>query len=295
MSNSVRSLHYVFKVGDRNATAAFYSDILKMKVLRHEEFKAGCEATCNGPYDGKWSKTMVGYGPEDSHFVCELTYNYGISEYKRGNSFFGMFVNSREIYSGISESSALEGRRVLTAPDGYTFHVADEDVPSGKDPVVGVVLTCSDLTATKKFWQDLLGFTAVEASSDRAVRFSPQPGDAWLEFRKVVEGGVDHAKASGRIAFSVPATALPGIESKVKAAGGTILTPLISLDTPGKATVQVVILADPDGHEICFVGDEAYRELSLVDPASDEALKEAMKGDKSDEWFGKRGGKATEK
>jgi hypothetical protein len=27
--------------------------------------------------------------------------------------------------------------------------------------------------------------------------------------------------------------------------GYTILTPLISLDTPGKATVQVVILADP--------------------------------------------------
>lgn len=25
----------------------------------------------------------------------------------------------------------------------------------------------------------------------------------------------------------------------------TILTPLVSLDTPGKATVQVVILADP--------------------------------------------------
>ena len=28
--------------------------------------------------------------------------------------------------------------------------------------------------------------------------------------------------------------------------------------------VQVVILADPDGQEICFVGDEAFRELSQV-------------------------------
>ena len=36
-----------------------------MKVLRHEEFEKGCEAACNGPYDGRWSKTMVGYGPED--------------------------------------------------------------------------------------------------------------------------------------------------------------------------------------------------------------------------------------
>lgn len=39
------------------------------------------------PYDGKWSKTMVGFGPEDDHFVAELTYNYGVGEYKLGNDF----------------------------------------------------------------------------------------------------------------------------------------------------------------------------------------------------------------
>ena len=27
-----------------------------------------------------------------------------------------------------------------------------------------------------------------------------------------------------------------------------------------------------DGHEICFVGDEAFRELSRVDPKADELL-----------------------
>lgn len=43
-----RALHYVFKIGDRNATSHFYRDILGMKVLRHEEFADGCEATCNG-------------------------------------------------------------------------------------------------------------------------------------------------------------------------------------------------------------------------------------------------------
>lgn len=30
---------------------------------------------------------MVGYGPEDNHFVVELTYNYGIGSYKVGNDF----------------------------------------------------------------------------------------------------------------------------------------------------------------------------------------------------------------
>ena len=30
---------------------------------------------------------MVGYGPEDNHFVVELTYNYGLKSYKQGNDY----------------------------------------------------------------------------------------------------------------------------------------------------------------------------------------------------------------
>ena len=30
---------------------------------------------------------MVGFGPEDGHFVAELTYNYGVGEYRLGNDF----------------------------------------------------------------------------------------------------------------------------------------------------------------------------------------------------------------
>ena len=30
---------------------------------------------------------MVGYGPEDNHFVIELTYNYGLGSYHLGNDF----------------------------------------------------------------------------------------------------------------------------------------------------------------------------------------------------------------
>ena len=57
----------------------------------------------------------------------------------------------------------------------------------------------------------------------------------------------------------------------------------MSLDTPGKATVQVVILQDPDGHEICFVGEAGFRDLSQVDPDADRLLSEAMDQDKSNE------------
>lgn len=67
----------------------------------------------------------------------------------------------------------------------------------------------------------------------------------------------------------------------------TILTPYIQLDTPGKATVSVVILADPDGHEICFVGDLEFRDLSQVDPNATKLLDDAIADDKSDEWHEK--------
>ena len=73
------------QVGDLQKSMAFYEGVLGMKVHRHEEFASGCEATCNGPYGGAWSKTMVGYGSEDSNFCLELTCNYGtIRAVRRG-------------------------------------------------------------------------------------------------------------------------------------------------------------------------------------------------------------------
>ena len=108
-----------------------------------------------------------------------------------------------------------------------------------------------------------------------------------------VGGPVDHAKAFGRIAFSCPTKELADIQTKVeekaKSLGGSVKTPLLSLDTPGKATVHVVILSDPDDHEICFVGDEAFRELSSVDLKADQLLEAAMAADKSADWYAKKG------
>lgn len=76
-----RPLHWVFKIGDLKQTLDFYEGSFGMHVHRHEEFASGCEATCNGPYGGSWSKTMVGYGQEDENYALELTANvrsYGV-------------------------------------------------------------------------------------------------------------------------------------------------------------------------------------------------------------------------
>lgn len=64
----------------------------------------------------------------------------------------------------------------------------------------------------------------------------------------------------------------------------TILTPLITLATPGKATVRVIILSDPNDLEICFVDEEGFTQLSQIDPQSDADLDKFIKKDPF-QWF----------
>ena len=90
---SGRLLHYVYKCPKRADTVEFYRQ-LGMHALRHEEFTEGCDAQCNGPYSGHWSKSLIGYGAEEEHFVAELTYNYGVRTYKRGNAHLATLIGA---------------------------------------------------------------------------------------------------------------------------------------------------------------------------------------------------------
>ncbi|KAK3721406.1 hypothetical protein QZH41_018783 [Actinostola sp. cb2023] len=314
-----RALHFVFKIANRHENAKFYRSILGMKTFRHEEFEEGCKATCNGPYDGKWSKTMIGYGTEDDQFVIELTYNYTVKEYKRGNDFKGMTIFSKEAVAnakkhGYPMTEKEEGHYLAQAPDGYPFFLVDKDAA---DPIQKVALGVSNLQNSLNYWHKLLGMTVV-SQSDTNATLCYDPHKLKLELVQV-DGKVDRAEAYGRIAFSCPTAEQPGIQKSVQEAGHTIVTPLLSLDTPGKTTVRVLILADPepsngllapstririslnprlfrcrlasrphDGHEICFVEDEGFRKLSEFDPESDKLLNEGLENDKSEEWFAKK-------
>ncbi|KAG7199309.1 hypothetical protein KM043_018162 [Ampulex compressa] len=245
-----------------------------MKVLRHEEFADGCEAACNGPYANRWSKTMIGYGPEDTHFVIELTYNYGVNKYERGNDFQGITIRSKEVIERARGNGwplkEEDGKYVLEAPGGYKYYVIDEPQHTNKDPVEKVTLSSSNLQRTIDYWKGILELQVFD-QTDNTVVMGYSAHQAKLEF-KDIGSEVNHAKAYGRIAFSVPLSEQPEIQRKIKENGNKILTDLITLDTPGKASVRVIILADPDGHEICFVDDEGFRQLSVPDYPSEAIL-----------------------
>ncbi|XP_034475220.1 glyoxalase 1 [Drosophila innubila] len=269
-----RALHYVFKIGDRAKNAFFFRTILGMKVYRHEEFKEGCEAECNGPYDNRWSKTMIGYGPESSNFVFELTYNYGVKSYEMGNDFGGVTIHSKDILTKAAEHSypvSKQGdRNMLTSPDGYKFYVVEAEPSASSDPVQQVELHVSDLAASRKYWHELLKMNKIEENEESLLL---SYGDKQASLRlTLLKEKLDRAKAYGRIAFEIPGSTQQPLFEAVQAAGGTILKPLIQLDTPGKATVSVIILADPDDHEICFVDKEGFTELSQSDPDAADQL-----------------------
>lgn len=232
---------------------------------------------------------MVGYGAEDSHFVLELTYNYGIGRYQLGNDFQSMTIVSSDIFRRVVESKwpcTNNGDRLqVRSPDGYLFNV--ENSASEGNPLKKLTLASSNFQQTKRFWHDLCGMQ-LTSHCDDSLSLAYDSEGIVLAFIDV-RCPVDHSSAFGRVALSIPAAELSGVQDKAASEGFKVLTPLISLDTPSKVTVQVVILADPDGHEVCFVGDEAFCILSQQDPHADSLLSAALVADKSDEWFSEKG------
>ena len=251
-----RALHFVLKISERQQTMSFFRDLLKMTPLRHEEFDEGCAASCNGPYDNRWSKTMIGYGPEDKHFVVELTYNYTIGSYKLGNDFGGLTVAVPNSSMAAFKEKDVENAGYVQAPDGYKFYYECGGDAAAK--VTKCELACSNLKASVLFWEDLLGMTVIKETETVAL-LAYSSDQAQLQLTQITDK-VDHGTAFGRIAFSMPADDLPQLEKDVKNAGHKILTPYVKLDTPGKASVVVVIIADPVSKTIqtrCIFNDNA--------------------------------------
>uniref|UniRef100_A0A183BZ39 Glyoxalase domain-containing protein 4 n=1 Tax=Globodera pallida TaxID=36090 RepID=A0A183BZ39_GLOPA len=281
MTCTARALHYVFRVADRRNSLKFYTQTLGMKVLRHEEFREPCKANCNGPFDGMWSKTMVGFGNEDEHFVLELTYNYGVHSYELGNDFHGIHIESDDVLAraeGMGEKTA-DGALLIRDPDGHSFFVKGG---TSARPLTKVSLKVADLHESHEFWSQMLGMEVLEGpdgDKDKCL-FTYGPNQCSLELISLKSGQLlDRKSAFGRIAFATATTNLKTLEDKV----GTrhIHSSLVSLDTPGKATVWVVILRDPNEHEICFVGDEGFRDLSRIDAEAEKLLMSAVEKDDS--------------
>uniref|UniRef100_A0A8C8HNJ5 Glyoxalase domain-containing protein n=1 Tax=Oncorhynchus tshawytscha TaxID=74940 RepID=A0A8C8HNJ5_ONCTS len=201
------ALHKI-DVGDKSKMTTFNRDVLG-KILCHKEFEEGCKTTCKGPYDGKWSKTMVCFGPEDDDFVAELIYNYGVGECRLGNDFLGLTLQSSQAVSNAKRlgwplTEVGKGLYLAEALGGYHVNLVDKVQPPN-DPVQKVCLAVKESNEEKK--TVLVGFT------DTLCK---------LEFHNI-------------IAFSCSREQLAYLEALMTKGNHKIFTVLVSLDAPGKA------------------------------------------------------------
>jgi len=275
----------VFKIGNLKAAVDTYVNVFGMKVLRHEEFQSGCEATCNGPYGGAWSKTMMGYGSELTHTHLELTYNYGIHSYQQGNDYRHIALlhsllpsnfYDRVKSAGLKvEDAGEEGGKIVSMPhDGYKFLIVDKPfVPEHQqadDPFLHVSIHVTNLAQSHQYYRDVLGFTVFKDHSSASThpRIILGFGKSFkLELVQLPreQHKLNHALAIGRLAIETEDDAPEKVEKNVLIAGkGTrdlIAHGPFALPPHSE---KVIIVRDHDDYEICFVEASGYKKCSAA-------------------------------
>lgn len=105
-----RMLHTMIRVRDLDASLRFYCEHLGMQLLRRTDYP-----------DGQFTLAFVGYGPEESNTVIELTHNWGHAEpYAIGNGFGHLALGVADVYRTCEQLAAAGVK--ITRPAGPMKH-----------------------------------------------------------------------------------------------------------------------------------------------------------------------------
>ena len=125
-------MHTMLRVKDLDKSLDFYTNLLGMTLLNKLEFP-----------EGKFTLAFIGYGPEDTHSVIELTYNWDQEEsYNLGDGYGHIALGVRDIHgvcAGLEKAGANIPRKpgpmkhgtteiaFIEDPDGYKVELVDLD------------------------------------------------------------------------------------------------------------------------------------------------------------------------
>lgn len=102
---SYRLLHTMIRVRDLDASIAFYTKLLGMRLLRRTDYEGG-----------RFTLAFVGYGEESDTAVLELTHNWDQAEpYEIGTGFGHLAVGVPDIY-GACEALRAAGVKITREP-----------------------------------------------------------------------------------------------------------------------------------------------------------------------------------
>jgi catechol 2,3-dioxygenase-like lactoylglutathione lyase family enzyme len=239
-----------------------------MKVLRHEEFEEECEATCNGPFAGHWSKTMMNAHADGERggFALEIIYNYGKKSYEQGNSFRHLVLRDQGLASlakarawwaaldlaAAPDAAAAAAAHTTRDPDGHAIVCVDADC---EDQFVCVSLFVRNLDKALAYYRDVLH----AAPSSRELPGASAGGKAVLLGGPVgvelvaSEPGAElvHGETKGRFAVETEDGGPDAIAKQaVKVLHGPLALP--------PHHERVVVVCDLDDHEYAFVERKGY-------------------------------------
>lgn len=123
----MRLLHTMLRVGNLKRSLQFYTEVLGMQLLRRQDYP-----------DGRFTLAFVGYGPEDTHSVLELTHNWDTSNYELGTGYGHIALGVPDAYAAcekikqrggkvVREAGAMKHGSTVIAfvedPDGYKIEL----------------------------------------------------------------------------------------------------------------------------------------------------------------------------
>ena len=125
----MRLLHTMLRVVDLQASIDFYCDVFEMQLLRKKDYP-----------DGRFTLAFLGYGPEETNTVIELTHNWDTSSYELGDGFGHLAIAVEDAYKACDAIRAKGGNVVREAgpmkhgssviafvedPDGYKIELIE--------------------------------------------------------------------------------------------------------------------------------------------------------------------------
>ena len=105
----MRLLHTMLRVGDLDASIAFYTEVLGMQLLRRRDYP-----------EGQFTLAFVGYGDEASNSVIELTHNWDVKQYDLGDGYGHIALEVADVYQACDDIRARGGK--ITREPGPMLH-----------------------------------------------------------------------------------------------------------------------------------------------------------------------------
>lgn len=271
-----RSLHWVTRCSDLKPTLEFYKRCFGMQVLRHEENSEPCGITCNGRYNAAWSKTMVGYAKEDEAYCLEVTYNYGVYDYKKGNGLRALGVHVPNVDLSLTRAKELGYEVVdnkIVGPDGYDYVLSATDYNHPRsEPFSFVCLYVSNVQASVDFYTKYIGMQELEGFdvshvADAAGKTCKVVGYSEEQVHLVLVQANEELRIEqfeGRHAIALPASDIQHVYGLIEKTNPDQIVHEIRHFDENLGRLFIAIVSDPDGYELCLVSEETFNKLAVA-------------------------------